>query len=173
MAQFLAVVLPILILTKLAGDDFGSIFLKRGNIRAGPIFGVVSFGAFAVLALVLSSRSELSRDEILSAVPGELVFVFANSFMEELWFRGIFLNNFKPFLGVVLSVSVTSIVFGVAYLGSTYVSAAEIIGFLAVVLTLGFVTGYVMLKTDSIWGSVLFHAGADLVIIIPVLDSLS
>ena len=80
------------------------------------------------------------------------------------------MNHFKPFLGVVLSVLITSIVFGVAQLGAAYVSAAEIIGFLAVVPALGFVAGYVLFKTDSIWGSVLFHAGSDLVIIIPVLD---
>jgi membrane protease YdiL (CAAX protease family) len=33
------------------------------------------------------------------------------------------------------------------------------------------VNAYVMLKTDSIWGSVLFHAGYDLLVIIPVLVS--
>ena len=32
--------------------------------------------------------------------------------------------------------------------------------------------GFVMLKTDSIWGSVLFHAGYDLLVIIPILVSL-
>jgi membrane protease YdiL (CAAX protease family) len=36
---------------------------------------------------------------------------------------------------------------------------------------LGMVNGWVMLKTDSLWGSVLFHAGYDLLVIIPVLAS--
>ena len=35
----------------------------------------------------------------------------------------------------------------------------------------GDLNGFVMLKTDSIWGSVLFHAGYDLLVIIPVLVS--
>jgi hypothetical protein len=34
------------------------------------------------------------------------------------------------------------------------------------------VNGWLMLKTDSMWGSVLFHAGYDLLVIIPVLSSI-
>jgi len=33
----------------------------------------------------------------------------------------------------------------------------------------GVVNAHVMLKTDSIWGSVLFHAGYDLLVILPIL----
>jgi membrane protease YdiL (CAAX protease family) len=43
--------------------------------------------------------------------------------------------------------------------------------FPVIVIALGLVNAYVMLKTDSIWGSVLFHAGYDLLVIIPVLVS--
>ena len=42
---------------------------------------------------------------------------------------------------------------------------------MVVVLILGLVNAWVMLKTESIWGSVLFHAGYDLMVIIPVLIS--
>ncbi len=173
LAQFLAIVLPIIILTKIAGDDLGSIFINRGNIRTGLIFGLVSFGLFALLALTGATGIDITLKAIIPAVPGILIFVFANSIMEELWFRAIFLKRFEPFLAVLLSVLVTSLVFGAAHFGATYVSAAEIASYIALVFAVGFVAGYVMLKTDSIWGSVLFHAGADLMVILPVLDSLS
>ncbi len=83
------------------------------------------------------------------------------------------MKRFEPFLAVLLSVLVTSLVFGAAHFGATYVSAAEIASYIVLVSAVGFVAGYVMLKTDSILGSVLFHVGADLVVIIPVLESLS
>jgi membrane protease YdiL (CAAX protease family) len=60
-----------------------------------------------------------------------------------------------------------------AHFGATYVSAAEIASYAALVFAVGFMAGYVMLKTASLWGSFLFHAGADFMIIIPVLESLS
>jgi membrane protease YdiL (CAAX protease family) len=37
---------------------------------------------------------------------------------------------------------------------------------------LGVVNARVTLKTDSLWGSMLFHAGYDLLIIIPVIVSM-
>lgn len=39
-------------------------------------------------------------------------------------------------------------------------------------LILGFVWGYVIQKTDSLWGSVLFHAGTDIPIVIGLLSNL-
>jgi membrane protease YdiL (CAAX protease family) len=57
-------------------------------------------------------------------------------------------------------------------LGATYVTPTQAVMFAAIVFALGLVNGFVMLKTDSIWGSVLFHAGYDLLVILPVLASM-
>jgi membrane protease YdiL (CAAX protease family) len=89
--------------------------------------------------------------------------------MEELWFRGIFLKKFEPFLGSVLSLVLTSVVFTLAHIGATYADGFGLLRFLALLFPLSLAWGYVMQKTDSIWGSVLFHAGADLLVIIPFL----
>ncbi len=164
-SQCIPVVLAILLLTLLAGDDLGSIFLKKGNLRWGLRFGLISFGIFvaifaaiAVLQAGAPSSQGLTATgvplaDIVAAIPWILVFIFANSLMEELWFRGIFLRRLSPLLG------------------ATYISAIEMVVFPVIVFVLGVVNGFVMLKTDSIWGSVLFHAGYDLMIIIPVLAS--
>ena len=91
--------------------------------------------------------------------------------MEELWFRGLFLGKLSPFLGATAAALVTALVFGMTHLGATYVTPAERFIFPTIVFALGLVNGYVMLKTDSLWGSVLFHAGYDLLVIIPILVS--
>jgi membrane protease YdiL (CAAX protease family) len=183
LAQAIPIVLVIILLTWLAGDDLGSIFLKRGNLRQGLLFGWISFGVFAALFALIAvlqagapasqglGASGLSLDTLLAALPWILVFVFTNGFMEELWFRGLFLGKLRPFLGAAGAVLVTALVFGMTHLGATYVTPAERLLFPAIVVTLGLVNGYVMQKTDSLWGSVLFHAGYDLLVIIPVLVS--
>jgi membrane protease YdiL (CAAX protease family) len=101
-----------------------------------------------------------------------LIFVFVNGFMEELWFRGISLGKLHPVLGAALAVIVTALVFGISHTAGTYISPAERILFPAIVVGLGLLNGFMMLKTDSIWGSVLFHAGYDLLVIIPILVSI-
>lgn len=182
-SQCVPVVLAIGLLTKLVGDDLGSIYIKKGNLKWGLRFGLISFAVFAVLFGVIAvlqagapssvglMASGIPLGELVAAIPWILVFVFANSLMEELWFRGIFLRRLTPYLGAAATVVVTSLVFGLAHLGATYVAPLERVIFGAVVFVLGLVNGAVMLKTDSIWGSLLFHAGYDLLIIIPVLVS--
>jgi len=93
-----------------------------------------------------------------------LIFVLANGFMEELLFRGLFLRKFEPFLGATASNLLTAIVFTLAHMQVGYVAPAEILKFLAIIFPLALAFGYVMQKTDSLWGSALFHAGSDLLI---------
>jgi len=183
LSQAFPIVLSILLLTILSGDDLGSIFLKRGNLRQSLLFGVLSFGVFAAIfaaIAVTQSNAPLSRgitasglrlNYIITALPWILVFVFANSLMEELWFRGVSLQKLNPFLGVMASAFVNALVFGIPHLGATYITPIQMFIFPVIVATLGFVNGVVMLKTEAIWGSVLFHAGYDLLVIIPVLVS--
>jgi membrane protease YdiL (CAAX protease family) len=45
-------------------------------------------------------------------------------------------------------------------------------GFLLVTFGFAIAWGWLMQKTDSLWGSALFHAGADLLIILPIFSSL-
>ena len=183
LAQAIPIVLLILLLTWLTGGDLGSIFLKKGDLRWGLRFGLISFGVFAVIFAVIAILQSnapsgggllamgVPLSTIVAAIPWILIFVLANSLMEELWFRGLFLGKLSPLLGATASVVVTSLVFGIPHLGSTYIAAIERLIFPAITVGLGLVNGFVMLKTDSIWGSVLFHAGYDLLVIIPILTS--
>ena len=183
LAQCIPVVLAIILLTLVVGDDLGSIFLKKGDLRWGLGFGLISFGVFAAIFTVIAvlqasvqpsqglTATGVPLGTIVAAIPWILIFCFANSLMEELWFRGIFLKKLRPFLGVTASVVVTALIFGSVHVGATYITPVEMFIFPLIAFALGLVNGFVMFKTDSIWGSVLFHAGYDLLVIIPILVS--
>jgi membrane protease YdiL (CAAX protease family) len=183
LSQSIPVVASLVLLTLLFGDNLGSIFLKKGILKQGLSFGLISFGVaaaiFAVIAVLQANApasqglaaTGVSLQTLLDALPWILVFIFANSLMEELWFRGISIGRLSPILGTAAAVLVTALVFGSMHLGATYITPAQMILFPLIAFALGLVNGYVMLKTGSIWGSVLFHAGYDLFVIIPILAS--
>jgi membrane protease YdiL (CAAX protease family) len=165
----LLVVLPILALTKLSGADLGSIFLKRGNMKWGLSIGTLVYFNFAASAFLFFAARYTGAGKLGAAVLWGIVFSFANGFMEELWLRGIFLKRFEPFLGVNGSILLTSIVFSLMHVGAVYVNPVAIPIMLAYCLTMGLACGYLMMKTDNIWGAVLIHAAADLFLFIAML----
>jgi membrane protease YdiL (CAAX protease family) len=183
LAQAIPIVLTIILLTLWQGDDLGSLFLKRGNLRLGLRFGLISFAVYAVIFSVIVVvqanapktqglfASGISVNTIVSSIPWILMFCFVNSFMEELWFRGVSLRKLTPVLGWTSSIIVTALVFGSTHAAATYITPFQMLLFAVIVISLGLVNAYIMLKTDSIWGSVFFHAGYDLLVILPLLAS--
>jgi membrane protease YdiL (CAAX protease family) len=181
LSQSIPIILTIILLTLWQGDDLGSIFLKRGKLKQGLTFGLISFACFTIIFIVIVSlqanaqrttglfASGVSVSTIVSAVPWILVFCFTNGFMEELWFRGVSLGKLTPVLGRTSSIAVTALVFGSTHAAATYITPVQMLLFASIVIGLGIVNAYIMLKTDSIWGSTLFHAGYDLLTIIPLL----
>jgi hypothetical protein len=183
LSQAIPVIAALTLLTLLSGDNFASIFIQKGNLRRGLSFGLISFAVFgllfALIALVQSggearqgmTASGLSLSTIIAALPWILIFVLTNGLMEELWVRGISLGKLTPVLGSGMSILVTALVFGSMHLGATYVAPLERILFPLITVALGAVNASVMLKSRAIWGSALFHAGYDLLVIIPILAS--
>jgi membrane protease YdiL (CAAX protease family) len=181
LAQAIPIVLTIILLTMWTGDDLGSLFLKRGNLRLGLKFGLISFAIFAVIFTVIVViqaggpknqglfASGIPVNTVVNAIPWILMFCFVNSFMEELWFRGVSLGKLTPVLGRTASIVVTALVFGSTHAAATYITPIQMLLFATIVIGLGLVNAYMMLKTDSIWGSVFFHAGYDLLVILPLL----
>ena len=179
LSQCMPVVLAIIALTWLVGDDLGSIFLKKGDLKGGLRFGLIAFGIFAAIFTVIAvlqanapasqglTAAGVGLATIIAALPWILIWALTNSLMEELWFRGIFLKKLNPFLGSAATLVVTSLVFSIPHAGATYISPLEMFIFPIIVFGLGIVNAHVMLKTDSIVGSLLFHAGYDLLVIIP------
>src|SRR5205823_9128599 len=82
----------------------------------------------------------------------------ANGFMEELIARGLFLKKFQPFLGTFLSNLVTAIVFSIAHVGVTY--SSDLLTFLVVLFVFALLAGFLMQKTDALWGFGTFPRGS-------------
>jgi len=162
--------IPILVLMAIIGADRRSMYLNKGKIGLGLTVGIAAFIVLALIAFLPLASQEGMLNKLLSLSPWILIFVLTNGFMEELLFRGLFLKRYEPFLGKGLSNLLTAIVFTLIHVQVTYVS--EMLQFLLIVFPLALIWGYLMQKTDSIWGSALFHAGADCLIIFGIYASM-
>jgi len=153
----------------LNGYKLKDIYLAKGRLGAGLIIGFLSFLLMGFLALITSGQA-VESEFIKRNLAWILLFVLSNGFMEELLFRGIFLKElnkiFKPFWSVIL----TAIVFAAAHMQVTY--TPDVMVFVGICLILGLIWGYLMHYTRSIIASALFHAGADLMVILPIFSGL-
>jgi membrane protease YdiL (CAAX protease family) len=139
-------------------------YLKTGKVRIWLPIAIAAWVVFPAVAYYsLSSSQPNALEKLLPLWPWILLFVLSNGFMEELLYRGIFLKQYESFLGKGLSVVLTAFVFTLIHTQVTY--AAQMIQFLVIVLVLSLVWGFLIQKSDSLWGAVLFHAAADCLVI--------
>lgn len=160
------IVLPIIVLTLIAGGNMDSIYLKKGKLRLGLIIGLTSFIVLTALAVMQTLSQNISLERIIPVTPWILVFVLSNGLNEELLFRGLFLKKLEPLLGRNLSNLMMAIILTSTHIKVTYTPDLPI--FLIIVFALALVWGYVMQKTDSLLAPALFHAGADTLIIMSI-----
>jgi membrane protease YdiL (CAAX protease family) len=73
-------------------------------------------------------------------------------------------------LGKGLSKLLAASVFTLVHVQVTYTT--DLVQFLLILFPLSLIWGNLMQKTDSLWGSVLFHAGADCMIIFGIFASM-
>jgi membrane protease YdiL (CAAX protease family) len=170
-SQFLHVVPVIVLLTLLVRGDLKGIFIQGGKLRLGLAFGLATFVTFGAIFLVTQLSSSSFFSSLPAALPWILLFVFSNSIMEELWFRAIFLRKYETVIGRNAAIIVTAVVFGASHVNATYDFLGGGFVFGLVVFALGLVGAYSMFKTDGLVGPVLFHAGYDLLVIVPVLSA--
>jgi membrane protease YdiL (CAAX protease family) len=168
--EVILVVTPIIVLTKVARLDLGSLFLNKGNLKLGLGVGLLVFFNFTTSVLMFFSMSYPNLTKLGDALLWGFVFSLANGFSEELWFRGLFMKKLWPLVGFWATVILTSIWFALLHLMSAPVMPAQAIPIFAVnTLTLGLACGYLTLKTKSIWGAVIIHIAADLFLFVATL----
>jgi membrane protease YdiL (CAAX protease family) len=165
----LPIVVTAILVARLGGLRLADLYLKNGKVKAWLVVGLVSFAAFAVLFLVQARDQDIPADRLFAYAPWILLFVFSNAFMEELHFRGLLLQPFERLLGRHAANLCIALFFTLAHAPVQY--APDILWFLAILLVLSLAWGYVIQKTESLWGSVLFHAGADLLIIVGIFET--
>ena len=159
--EALVVIMTIILLTKVAGGSLGSIYLQKGNLKIGLFVGLCMLVNNLAIGFIMGINGGFTPEALISILPWALTFSVANALMEELWFRGLFLRKFVPFIGIGGSILVTSLTFTLTHAGAVYLTPEQIPFFLATLYPLALLWAYLMHKTDSVWGSILFHAGAD------------
>ncbi len=159
-----AVVLPMLLLPRLAGEDFGALYLQRGRLGRSLLLGLLvsaaTFIPFVLLGGLASVRS-VDSAVVVAALPWIAIFALANSFMEELWFRGLFLRKYQVFLGAAGALWLTALSWGLFHLVVDYFAGVQLVMFVAVDVLLGLAYGWITQRTNTLWGAVLAHAAAD------------
>lgn len=159
--EALLVVSVILILTALWRNDLGSLYIKKGRLGLGLFVGFCLLTINTATGIITGASLGHAGDELIARLPWVLLFSLANGLMEELWFRGLFLRRFTALIGVTGSIIVTSVVFTVTHAAASYMNPIEAILFQVVIFPMALLFAYMMHKTDSVWSSVLYHAGSD------------
>lgn len=167
--EMLLKTIPILVLVKLSGADLGSVFIKRGNLKIGLGIGALVFFFLGTATFMFAVERFTSVDTLVAAVVWGLAFSFANGFMEELWLRGIFLKRFAPLIGINGAVWVPSIIFASMHSFVFYFDPFALVFFFVNTLALGLGCGYLIMKSDSIWGAVVIHAASDFFLFVALL----
>lgn len=167
------IILSILLLNRLSGESPGSLYLKKGKLRKGLVLGISAFlvcVSGSLFAAKLFGAKNLTFTRILPWIPWILIFILANAFNEELLFRGLFLEKASRISGRFCANLAVSIPFVLHHTGVTYTNDSLL--FLAYLLPLSLIWGYLMQDTDSLWGSVLFHAGTDIPVVLVIFSGL-
>jgi uncharacterized protein len=170
----LIIVPVVLLLTLAAGGSLGSIYVHKGRLKLGLGVGLITFTLAAAGSVTMANEifagRELTAARIAGWLPYLLVFVFANAIHEELLFRGLHLRKLEPFFGRFLSSLMVALVFTVIHQAVDYTTDKTV--FLAATFLLALAWGWLMQKSDAVWGSILFHAGMDLPIMLGIFSNL-
>ena len=170
--ECMVIVSTVILLTIASRSSLGSIYIQKGNLKLGLAIGVITFTLAAIFSIPMATlfkAQNLNLARITPWIPWLLIFVLANATMEEILFRGLFLRKLEPFFGKFFSNLLIALVFTVIHGGAAYTSDQYI--FLVILLPLALACGYTMQKTDAVWGSILFHAGMDIPIILGIFSN--
>jgi membrane protease YdiL (CAAX protease family) len=163
LGEAIPIVAFIFLFNLLSGKDSDSLYLGRGNVKKSLLLGLIILPALIVMPFALPDNYKIliqsNGFKILSLLPWVFVFAFANCFMEEIWFRGIWLNRSVDLIGVNPSYIATIIIFSIfhfiIYIPTESLLFLILIG--AVWTFLPALAGWITLKTRSLWGAVLAH----------------
>jgi len=172
----LCMVVPILLLVKASGANLVSVYVSRPKSWPVTAIGLVGLLVFYYLAArgrtaAFFPHSGVTPARFLALTPALLVLVLLNGLREELWFRGLFLQRYGQFLGPWTSNLLTAVIFTSFHVQVQY--ALHLLPFLAFTLLLGLICGYLMQRSGSLIGPLLFHAGSDIPIFLAYLSYVS
>ncbi len=168
-------IIIVLLLNHLAGQSVDSLYIRRGNLKLGLTVGLVAFIGMSASIIPVTELffqgKDLTWARILPWTPWVLIMVLSNAADEELVFRGLLIGKMELFLGKLAVNVTTTIPFVLNHVGNNYMSDAFIF-FALQLLPLSLAWCWLMQKTNSIWGSILFHAAMDIPVFVGILSNL-
>lgn len=115
LGEVIPIVAFIFLFNWLSGKGLDSLYLGRGNVKKSLLLGLIILPVVIIMSFALPENYKIliqsNWGKILLLLPWVFVFAFANCFMEEVWFRGIWLNRSIDLIGVNLSVIANIIIF--------------------------------------------------------------
>lgn len=168
LAEAIPIVASILIVNRLEGKSLADLHLRRGRLGVGLMGGAAIGLLLSSIFLLMGGRQALAYagpSRLLAALPYLLVFALANGFMEELWFRGLYLNRFEGLMSPWSALLLSTLAFGMLHLAADY-AGGQLGQLLASTLLLGFTCGWVVQSTRTLWGAVLAHAVGDVLVLL-------
>ncbi len=169
MTESVLIVLPSYLVARAGGITNREMYLCRGKMKVWMVIGIGAFIAFFTIFLAQVSGSGVDRERIINLLPWAMLFVFMNGFMEEFHFRGLLLSPFESLLGKHGGNLCIALFFTLIHAPVQY--APDIFPFLVILFVLALAWGYVIQRTQSLWGAALFHAGADLLIVAGIFET--
>ena len=169
--ELLPVALVIIMLTKIVQGSLSPIYIQRGNLRSGLGLGILLGFVILVVYLVLS-WSTIDLVKATAALPWLIIFAVSNAFYEELLIRGLFLKRYTALLGTAWGVILSALCYGFFFLGVQSAVGPAPYGALIIIVPLGLLYGFIMQRSDSIWGPVSIHTALDLIFLLGVFASI-
>jgi len=165
--EAIPLVLPALVLVPIIGDGYAGIYLQRGRLGLSLLLGL---GMCALVGLVYGLTSDVGP-KIASMLPvlgWLLLFSVSNAFMEELLLRGLFLRKFEAYFPPFTALLLSTLTFTAMHFGASYLSSDNLFMLLSFIFLLGLGNGAIMQRSDSIWGAVLAHTLADVLLLVSI-----
>ncbi len=154
--------IPIFALVWLTGDGLGSLYVRRGKLGWSMAIGLLALVNLLATSVAVAASQGGDMEIVFTSLPWWFAYSLMNAFMEEIWYRGLFLGRLQPFIGATGALWLTAVVFAVSHLFAAYIEPSGAPVFGIIVLTLGLVFGLLMQMTRTLWGSVVYHTAADL-----------
>jgi membrane protease YdiL (CAAX protease family) len=160
--ELLPVALVIILLTRIVQGSFSPIYFQKGNLRSGLGLGLLM--AFVILVIYFAfTWSTINPARAIQVLPWLLILAISNGLFEELLIRGLFLKRYIALLGVPWGVILSALCYVVFLMGVGAAQGPVTYRGLLFYLPLGLLNGFIMHKSDSIWGPVCILAALDLI----------
>jgi membrane protease YdiL (CAAX protease family) len=164
----------VLALNRLADQRLEALYIRRGDLRLGLGVGLAAFVVMVATVIPVTSLffkgDTLTWARLLPWTPWVLIFVLANASNEELLFRGLFIGKFEPFFGRLVTNILTTIPFVLMHSFTSY-STDTFVFLVFQTLPVSLAWCWLMQKSNSIWGSILFHAAMDIPIVVGIFST--